>query len=198
MEYVPFEGGIEINGQTVWSVVDGFPLLKFIPSKILIAEGVGEKGGGGIVKIDPEGWYSQSAWLRAFKAISAKVGSDTLYEIGCKIPENAIFPPTVVDVDSAIASIDIAYHMNHRKRGEVMFDPETGQMLEGIGHYGFERVPGENKIISVCRNPYPCHFDRGIVFAMARRFEDNAEVVHDDSKECRREGAQSCTYVVTW
>jgi hypothetical protein len=94
--------------------------------------------------------------------------------------------------------VDVAYHINHRKNGVPLFDMNRGTMSEGIGHYGYERIAGKNKIVSLCKNPYPCAFDHGILTAMARKFAPAAKVTHDDSKECRSKGADSCTYVITW
>ena len=70
-------------------------------------------------------------------------------------------------------------------------------MIEGIGHYGYNKLPDTNMIISVCNNPYPCSFDRGIITEMARKFQPYATVSHDDSKPCRNKGADSCTYVIS-
>lgn len=197
MQYVAFERGIEVNGQTVYSVVDGFKLNRKIPSRILLAAGIGTAGPDGVVVVQPDAWYPQDAWLKAFEQIAADVGDSVLFNIGLAIPENAIFPPWIKTVDDAVRSIDVAYHLNHRKGGTVMFNPETGTMLEGIGHYGFQRAEGK-RIIAECANPYPCSFDRGIVTAMARRFEPAAVIHHDENRPCRRKGADSCTYVVTW
>jgi hypothetical protein len=198
MQYKAFEPGIEVNGQTVYAIVDGFHVSKKLPSQILLAEGIGTADASGIVQVDPAAWYSQEAWLRAFERIAKEVGAPNLLAIGLKIPENAKFPPTIIDIKSAIASIDVAYHLNHRKQGRVMFDEPSGTMLEGIGHYGYEPVVGKRAIISRCENPYPCDFDRGILTAMARRFEKAAVVQHDDTEPCRQRGAESCTYLVTW
>lgn len=197
MQFRPFEAGIEVNGQTAWSVVDGFDHFKHIPSRILVAEGVGKLGADGVVQIAPDSWYPQEAWLRAFERIASEVGESKLHAIGLRIPLNAKFPPHIQTISDAIASIDVAYHMNHRKLGRVMFDPSTGKMLEGIGHYGFAQK-GPREIESVCENPYPCSFDRGIVTTMARRFEKGASITHVDSAPCRRKGASSCTYTITW
>jgi hypothetical protein len=197
MEFRAFEPAIEVLGQTVWTIVDAFDLFKEIPSRILIEEGVGEPGDGGVVRLAPAGWYSQEAWLRAFKRIAESVGESKLYAIGLRIPENAKFPPHIKTIDDAVASIDVAYHMNHRKAGKVMFDPATGAMLEGIGHYGYKKL-GPRSIESVCANPYPCSFDRGIITTMARRFEKGAAIVHDDTRPCRRKGQNDCTYKITW
>jgi hypothetical protein len=108
-------------------------------------------------------------------------------------------PPWVVDRDTAIKAIDIAYHLNHRKKGELLFDINTGTMTEGIGHYGYEQDRfGKNQIVSVSHNPYPCAFDHGIITAMAHKFQPAALIKHDDTKECRSNGAETCTYNITW
>lgn len=197
MQFQSFETGIEVNGRTVLSIVSGLGAFKSLSKKHLLAAGIGRVEGTGLA-IEKNGWYSQDAWLKAFESISKEIGDNSLFRIGQSIPENAEFPPWVEDIESAIKSIDIAYHINHRKDGKVLFDTETGNMSEGIGHYGFEKIDGKNMIVSECKNPYPCAFDRGIISAMTQKFEANANVVHDDSKPCRKNGADSCTYIVTW
>ncbi|HUI69682.1 MAG TPA: hypothetical protein VL354_04120 [Spirochaetia bacterium] len=204
MQFVAFEKGIQVNGTTVNAVIDGLGSLaeEIFSLKVLARDWLAKAGIGTMAgrdyRLDPEGWYSQEAWLRVFEAIAKEIGEAPLKQIGMKIPENAIFPPWVQDIDSAIRAIDIAYHMNHRKSGKVLFDPATGTMEEGIGHYGYERVSAANQITSECNNPYPCSFDFGIIAAMAAKFQKNARVVHDDTKPCRKKGADSCTYIITW
>jgi hypothetical protein len=197
MQFKAFEPGIEVNGQTVYSVVDGLGSFKTMAYDVLLSVGIGS-GSKTAYQIVMDGWYSQESWLQAFERIAKDIGDATLKQIGIKIPENAKFPPWVKDIDSAIKSVDIAYHMNHRKDRVVMFDPNTGKMLEGIGHYGYERITDKKMIISECKNPYPDAFDHGILTTMAKKFELRASVVHDDSKPCRKNGAESCTYIITW
>ncbi len=199
MQYVPFERGIEVNGQTAYAVVDGFSAFRDIASEILISEKVGIRGPDGLVQIDPASWYSQAAWLRSFERISRlDMGDAALFQIGLAIPLNAKFPDWVIDIETSIRAIDIAYHMNHRINGVPLFHADTGAMYEGIGHYGCE--PGEvpRMLVSVCKNPYPCAFDRGILTSMAVKFEPHAKVVHDDRRPCRKKGADSCTYLIVW
>ena len=102
-------------------------------------------------------------WLAAFEEIANGIGPRACYQIGRNIPKYAVFPPSIKDIHSSIASVDVAYHLNHRKQGKVMFDPGTGKKLKGIGNYGYQPVAGQRKIVSVCENPYPCDFDRGIL-----------------------------------
>lgn len=198
MQFVPFEPGIEVIGQTVYTIFAGFAAFKSIAGDILTAEGIGVIDPNSGFTLDQAAWYSMDAWLRAFRHVAQELGDPVLFSIGKKIPERAIFPPWVKDIDSAIRSIDIAYHLNHRKQGQVMFNTETGQMLEGIGHYGYWREDGKNQIVCVCENPYPCHFDRGIITTLALRFEPTARIRHADDKPCRSRGDSSCTYTVTW
>jgi len=88
--------------------------------------------------------------------------------------------------------------MNHRKNGRVLFNPDSGEMSEGIGHYGYSELKGKNSIVSVCENPYPCTFDEGILISMAKKFEPSAMILHDNTKPCRRKGGDSCTYIISW
>ncbi len=148
----------------------------------------------------PGKWYSQQAWLDAFKAIANEVGLLTLFQIGRRIPENADWPPHVTDIHSALASIDVAYHMNHRINGRALFDPATGAMSEGIGHYGYQRIDDRTARMT-CKNPYPCDFDRGIIESAANKFKPagfRVSVHHDDPAMCRKAGGDACIYTVTW
>jgi len=192
-QFVAIEPLAEVLGDAVLAVVEaGRGAFRPMMLDILAANNLRDPQRGS--------WYLQQDWLDSFKAIAEKIGEDTLYAIGMKIPESAAWPPDVDTEAKALASIDVAYHMNHRIRGEVLFDLTTGQMSEGIGHYGFEPT-GERSATMVCDNPYPCAFDRGIIEAAAKKFASRAFLVnarHDDSQACRNRGENSCTYQVTW
>lgn len=190
-EFIAFSPGVEVNGQTVLSVVEGSTIKKSA-LKFLSKNGINDP--------QPGHWYSQQSWLDAFRAIATEVGHLTLFQIGKKIPENADWPPQVKDVHGALASIDIAYHMNHRIGGRVLFDPATGAMAEGIGHYQYQRT-GDTSARMVCNNPYPCDFDRGIIESAANKFKPSGfrvTVVHDAPDHCRMRGGDDCSYTVSW
>ena len=177
-QFKAYSANVEVNGETVLSIVDGMGSMK------TMAIGILEKNG--IKEPKPGQWFKQQAWLDAFKQISDSVGPNTLSQIGQKIPENAQFPPVIDTIEKALSAIDVAYHMNHRG-GE-------------IGKYKYA-PDGPNKATMECANPYPCDFDRGIIVAMARRFAPKGaavRVTHDDDKPCRKKGDESCTYHVAW
>jgi hypothetical protein len=197
MQFKAFEPDIEVNGPTVYAIVNGLGYFTNLSRRYFSQVGIGTVVNKEL-RVDLNGWYSQAAWLEAFENIAKTVGDRVLFNIGMAIPANAPFPPWVKDVDSGVRAIDVAYHSNHRKNGKPLFNPNSGIMYEGIGHYGYDRISGENKIISKCKNPYPCAFDHGIITAMVHKFAPNAVIIHDDSKECRSKGADSCTYSITW
>jgi hypothetical protein len=194
VQYRAFEPGIEILGAAMMAMVGGFGPLRSIVDRMMCREGLVDCAVHPGVDVDA--WYSQQAWLDALREIDERFGTEILFNIGAEIPNNAVFPALAVDIHSAVRSIDIAYHLNHRRGGHVMYDAKTGTMLEGIGHYSHETV-GAGHILSTCMTPYPCEFDLGIVATMARRFEPRTIVEHVGS-ECRRHGAQACTYALRW
>jgi hypothetical protein len=197
VQFKVFEPDIEVNAPTVAAIIAGLGYFTNISRRYLSQVGIGSVVDKNLV-LDMDGWYSQEAWLKAFENIARQIGDRVLFNIGMSIPESAHFPSWVTDIQSAVKSIDVAYHLNHRKNGQPLFDMETGIMYEGIGHYGCKPLNGKNEILCVNNNPYPCAFDRGIITAMALKFEPGAKVLHDDYRECRKQGAESCTYHVYW
>lgn len=176
--FVASSSSVEVNGETIYSVIDGMGVFKSTAIKIL--------SDNGIVDPKPGQWYKQQSWLDAFKSISDKVGNSTLNAIGQKIPENAQFPPEINDIHKALSAIDIAYHMNHRN-GE-------------IGNYKYEKT-GDRSAKVICTNPYPDEFDKGIIHQMGKKFAPvgaAVEVKVDESCPIRSKGADSTTFRVTW
>jgi len=169
---------VEVNGAAVLSVVEGMETFKGTALDILARHGINNP--------QKEGWYLQQSFLDAFQEIAEKIGPVTLQRIGSKIPETANWPPKIRTIEEALASIDVAYHINHRG-GE-------------LGRYRFEKT-GKKSGLILCDNPYPCAFDFGIIKATAYRFggKDAMPVVkHDDHQPCRQKGGESCTYIISW
>jgi hypothetical protein len=199
LQFKAIEPGIEAAGASIGAFVEAFKVFPSVIFKKLTKHGIGKAvPGKADVEVDHTAWYPQEAWLKAWEEIAADIGPRACYQIGRHLPKHAVFPPSVRDVHSAVASVDVAYHLNHRKNGKVMFDMNTGAKLKGIGSYGFQPMTGERRIVSVCDNPYPCDFDRGILTEIATRFQPLVRVTHDDQAPCRKKGADSCTYVITW
>lgn len=192
---------VEVSGNSLASIVDGFGVFRSLAIKHLRAHGLYLPSTDTDDKepaIDTTRWYSMRSCLDAFAEILKHVGPNVMFDIGLLVPKNAKFPLSIKDVDAAIQAIDVAYHMNHRKGGKVMFNPRTGQKLEGIGHYGYRRVPDQDLIVSECDNPYPCPLDMGILTAVAKKFAPRALVTHDEAGPCRTRRGSRCVYLITW
>jgi len=198
MQYVFVEPGITVTAAGIAVTVEGFGAFKLLASQYLLDEGIGKEGPDGMISVKNEEWYDAQAYLNAWKRISSEVSEHILENAGRAAPEKAEFPPHMRNIEMALRSVDIAYHMNHKKNGVPMYDPMTGQMTEGIGHYRYERTAGKNEIVMTCDTPYPCAFDRGLLLALARRFQPNAKLTHDPAGLCRKRGGEHCRYFITW
>ena len=178
-QFVAFAPHVQVSGEAVLAVVDGMGLARQKTLKILADNNIHDPKQENVV--------SATELVEPFQQVSETLGEDALLAIGRKIPDTAKFPPEIDCIERALQSINVAYHMNHRD-GD-------------IGIYGFQST-GPRSAQMVCRNPYPCVFDQGIIEAMAIRFKPQdspaVSVRHDDSAPCRQNGADSCTYLVTW
>ncbi len=177
-QFQAYSPTVEVKGEAVLAVVDGLSTIKLIARDIL--------NECGIENPQPGQWYSQQAWLDAFKIIAEKLGPTPLKNIGRKIPANAHWPEHVQSIEVALEMIDQAYHMNHRN-GE-------------IGHYRYISE-GPRRALMICDGPYPDYFDLGIIEAVAEKFVEPGSKVAvriDQSKPTRVKGADSTTYIVAW
>ncbi|MEZ3115804.1 hypothetical protein RYH80_07725 [Halobaculum sp. MBLA0147] len=174
--FEPLDDGVEVRGSAILSIVNGVPDAFTGQARELLAE-------NGIEDPQPDEWYSQAAYLDAYRAVADRVGERTLEQIGRSTPENAEWPPGVDTPLAALESVDDAYQMNHRG-GE-------------IGSY--EVVDGDDGRATVrCRNPYPCVYDQGLLQGTVEVFSDDYASIDETSDRCREDGADACTYEVTW
>ncbi len=187
--------GIEVSGRVIIGLLQAFGQFKVLASKYLIEEGVGQKVAEGEVLVDPAAWYPMEGQLRALARFNQEMGDSVVHQIGMAVPKNAEWPPDVQDVRSLVLTLDMGYHMHHRRNGQVMGDPATGRIAEGIGHYAFSMRPDGFMQIEA-DNPYPCAFDKGLLFGAMRVLNVVGAILHDDNHPCRKRGGKSCVYVV--
>ena len=195
-QFIAMVPDVEVSGAGIRSIMHAMGPFQKVGADILSSHH--------ITQVNPNKWYALQDFLDTLKDIYNRLGTAVLFEIGKQIPQDAVFPPDIRTFEDAIASIDVAYHMNHRRGGKVMFDPIHRTMLEGIGHdrYIPSSDPSRNPPQVICDNPHPCDFDRGIITTMARRFKPAGallmQVVHAPSPPCRNSGDHLCTYEINW
>lgn len=190
----PLAPGIEARGELVAAVIEAFGPFATAARKYIPEVGLGPDG-----RIAPGSWIRQADWMLAFEAMIAEVGAAVLFNIGQSIPAHADgWATTAPDIAQELATLDVVYHLQHRKHGRPMFDETTGAMTEGIGHYLFRQDdPAVKRATVECTNPYPCELDHGILTAIVRRGGGEARVDHVPAR-CRTLGAASCVYLVEW
>ncbi len=170
---------VEVYGRSVKALVDAMEFLTLKAQQVLASHG--------IEALEPEGWYPLRSVLLSFDDILTQVGPHTTRAIGLSIPKNAVFPPGIDSFESALQSLDQAYHMNHRGGGD-------------IGSYLYQGT-GERSAVMTCDNPYPCEFDQGIIQALYERFKPKGSFVlhlEHDTSACREQGAITCVYQLKW
>ncbi|MBI4963428.1 MAG: hypothetical protein HY913_09130 [Desulfomonile tiedjei] len=183
-EFKSLSPAVEVAGEVLMAFLAAFP-QEFRSSGLRILEQ------HGLSDPKPNQFYALQNFLDAMKQISQSFSTQMLFRIGEQIALHAALPPGIDDLQKCLASIDVAYHMNHRG-GE-------------IGRYDYKLLGTEvglGKATMTCPNPYPCSFDRGVIEGFAKRFKlpgsYDVLVRHDDSQPCRGKGDESCTYIVTW
>ena len=197
MEWKVEDPTVQSSGACLQSMVDAFGEFKIAVSKLLVESGVGELGRDGVVRIDPSAWYPIRIELDTLRRMRDRVGENAIFQVGARIPANIALPPAVVDVDTALASLDVAYHMNHGRNGAPLFDPRTGTMGDGIGHFR-HKWTGTQEAVVTAPGPFPCSLNRGIVTGLVRRFEKRATVELDATRPSLGSGGATSTYLVRW
>ncbi len=184
---------IEVLGDSILSIVNSMAEGKDHRLSLLTKHGISPVSGK---------WYPQSALMEALKDLLLTTGEMNLFQIGKAVMSHAKFPP-IKDLEEGLRLLDTAYHMNHRIDGKIMFDPNTGAKLKGIGNYSLERYDAKTRSAAmVCTNPYPSKFDEGLITQIVRNFRPanstKMSVTLDLSAGSRIKGDPSCTFLIQW
>lgn len=137
----------------------------------------------GIRNVTAEGWYPLSAYVQSLNTIEAKMGPNTLYQIGKEIPNHIMMPPGLDKFEIVIGAFEPAFAMNHRGWAGIP-----------ISHH----ITGPRSGIIISATPYPCDFDRGVIQGFfTKLLGARLDVRHDPTKECKKTGGKSCTHIVS-
>jgi hypothetical protein len=179
-QYQPFSPTVEVAGDSALAFVNAIPAYRDTMVTILKKNNTVLESGK---------WYKQGAILNVLKEVGEKYGSNSLFSIGKAIIDHAKLPPFINTLETALNSVNEAYKLNHRN-GE-------------IGYYKVLEYNSKNRFaVMECRNPYPSYFDKGLITAFTRRFKPAdsilVDVKLDDHLPSRVNGADSCTFRITW
>jgi hypothetical protein len=166
---------VKVNGETILSFVKAVPASEDSRREILKKHGINDP--------KPGQWYSQQAWLNAFKEISEKIGPVTLRLIGKAIPKNAKFPPQIKETKEAFEMLDKAYKMNYK-----------GGFIVEYKFLSFD--PQKKEIKMEINTPYPEDFDAGIMLGLFEKFKP-ADVIRQPNVRMEKK-VNGIVYTLTW
>jgi hypothetical protein len=188
--------GVDVSGGALLGFIDGMGGFKVTAHKLL--------NDSGIMEPQSDHWYPLEALLLILNKVADEGGVNVLRQIGASLITKAQWPKEIDSLSKALHSVDVSYHMNHRRSGKVLFDASSGKVIEGMmGHNTVVPPAGnEHRALYVCDTFYPCELDFGIASAFVRKFKPlgcnhHATIVHGENG-CRRRGDQSCTYIIEW
>ncbi len=172
----------ELLGGMLYSLWAAFPEgFQEIIKKVLAKHGIDE--------VVPEQWYRLQPVMDSLKEIEDSFGHHLLAQVGEQASTRAPVPPEINSVKVCLFSLATSFKKFHRG-GEIGGYDVREDTTGGITRY-----------IVVSSSPYPCSLTRGYLEGFAKRFAgpDTKEVLvrHDDSGPCRRNGADTCTYIIT-
>jgi hypothetical protein len=175
---------VEVMGEVINSFVMAFPAeLREFGRAALDDRGLGD--------VDGSRFYRAQPFLDALKEVALRVGRNMMMRIGEGIALSVALPPELNNLQGALKSLDRAYHSKYRGGHIGNWKYREEGMSGGLMHGGM-----------ISTNHYCCAFDRGVLEGFAKRFRPpgvtDVLVRHEDSEPCRKMGADSCTYVISW
>ncbi|GAC1653751.1 MAG: hypothetical protein NVS4B3_17100 [Gemmatimonadaceae bacterium] len=167
-------GGPQVLGGNILSMLAAMGPFRKTGEQILIDLG--------ITSVAADRWYSLDAYVGALGMIEEKIGPNTLFRVGCEIPNYIPLPPGLDTFESVAAAFAPAFAMNHR-----------GARAGGITHV----MVGPMSARITSGTPYPCDFDRGVVEGLFRKLLGGGWHFGHDPASCKKTGGALCTHLVS-
>jgi hypothetical protein len=180
-EYTASSPGLEIIGGMIASIWSAFPdSVQESVRGILLKHGVAD--------INPQDWYLLQPTLDTLREIEQRFGYQILSEVGRQAALRAPIPPEVKTFKECMSALNTIIQKMHRHGSPGGYD-----VKEEIGS-GFVRYS------VTASTPFPCSLTRGYLEGVAGRYGPAAAEIltrHDENLPCRRNGAETCTYVIS-
>ncbi|MEL6536913.1 MAG: hypothetical protein AAFQ98_15945 [Bacteroidota bacterium] len=128
--------------------------------------------------------------LDVYRQVSELLGNATLRRMGLSIAKKIPVAMEFPDLETALKNLNEIYKTTH-----------TGG---NVGYYRLTKYDEENgEAEMVCFNPYPGHFDQGLILGFVDRFKSKdamrSAIEPISGGPCREEdGGAKSTYRITW
>lgn len=174
-QFVAFDSNVEISPRAIQAVFRGISLA----SDKISTEAIFQKYG--LFPLDETTWFPQQNCLDMLRELSFHTD---LVAVGMQIPDPTLFPQ-VNTVAEALNLINAGYQKDHR--GGVS------------GEYRFIQIDNSAGRL-ICHNPYPADMDFGLLYALLKHYQHNDEmrIEWDPLRPTRKNGADSCEFIIEW
>jgi hypothetical protein len=173
----------EIIGGMIHSLWTGYPEAFHDTIKKILAN-------HGIEEIAPAQWYNFQSTLDSLKEMEEKFGHTEMRQVGEQAAAAAPLPPEIDTLKACLLSLNTT--LNRICRGGGAGGYEVSEQTEKAG---------ATRYIVTVTTPFPCSLTSGYLEGFAQRFKKGEVkeilVRHDDERPCRRQGAESCTYIIS-
>ena len=109
MRYVHLASDLEVSGNFLSSILQGFGVYHSLAIKYLSAHGLCTHTLGKEAAVETTGWHPLVNFLKAFDVIIEQIGHNVMYDIGLSVPKNAKFPTSIRDLETAVQSLDFDF-----------------------------------------------------------------------------------------
>jgi predicted hydrocarbon binding protein len=158
---------------------------------------IGVIGPDGEPQFEKTRFYPVMPFLDLLRRVERDVGKQMAYDLGLAVVRHFPRDPSMTDIRSALERVDRSAHMSLRLDGKPMMTPE-GELVEGWGHTRAVEIAARSAVIHYS-GPASCEFERGALTGEMQRFELRAQVSHERTPlGCRRKGARTCVFNVSW
>jgi len=170
----PYPPSFQVSGGNILSMLSAMGPFRKRGEQLLSEQG--------IESVSAEAWYPLEGYVRALETIGEKMGPNTLFQIGKKIPDHIMLPPGLDSFEKIAASFGMAFEMNHRGHpGKITY-----------------QMTGDSSVTIVTGTPYPTDFDRGVTQGFFHKLiSARVNVVEATSQPSKREGAETSTFLVS-
>jgi hypothetical protein len=181
-EFVASSPKLEIIGAMIGSLWEAFPDTVQNSIRDILTK-------RGLVNISPQEWYVLQPVLDALKEIEERFGHNVLAQVGEQAALKAPFPPDIKTFTECMPALNVAIQRMHRNGSPGGYEVQE------------ETSTGVVKYRVTASTPFPCSLTRGYLETLARRFAPpgalDVLILHKEDEPCRRNGANTCTYVIT-
>lgn len=175
-QFIAFDENVEVSGRVIAAIFGGASHMQNEAEASTLFKQ------HNLYPFAEDEWYPQQYCLDVLKELDA---TGDLLGIGMvMIPDDSLFLK-MKTIPESLGLINMRYQQAHR--GGNAGDYRYVLDQERIGRM-------------ICHTPYPAEFDFGILYAIIRHYlsDDTMRIIWDSKIPNRKQGADSCEFIIKW